>query len=331
MIIKLGSARLLHEVNLLLINYDITHEFTARKDQHNLIFYTKDISRLLIEYNRIWFDHFRAFFNAIKYKGLRAQLKDIIVRFVDILNKYMPSKYTIEDDGGEIRCNKCDSTDVTINVDGYNLCSKCGYMNENNERYYIIENFNSDSINVNKRSQYRESHHFTEIFDYYHGEVKRPLSNEVIAMIESEVILRHSAQPFDNYETLTPRDLKTIMKHIRFPNGEKYYNYIPYVYTILTGRQIMNVKSYRDTIMMQFNELLSVWDKYIKNASTRNSFLSSHYVFYQLLIKNGLIEESKQVMLLKSAEKKKEHDELYGKMCAILKWDFAPVEAKNDS
>jgi len=204
-------------------------------------------------------------------------------------------------------------------------------MNENNERYYIIENFNSDSINVNKRSQYRESHHFTEIFDYYHGEVKRPLSNEVIAMIESEVILRHSAQPFDNYETLTPRDLKTIMKHIRFPNGEKYYNYIPYVYTILTGRQIMNVKSYRDTIMMQFNELLSVWDKYIKNASTRNSFLSSHYVFYQLLIKNGLIEESKQVMLLKSAEKKKEHDELYGKMCAILKWDFAPVESKNDS
>lgn len=326
MIIKLNSARLLHESNLLLINYNVYHELSGHKDINCLVFYAKDTARLLIEYNRILFCYFTEFFSLKPDESLRTQLVNVITDFVTVLHKYLPSQYVLDTGRGDALCIKCASAAVCLNCDGFNVCLDCGYMHENYEKYFITENFNSDTVNVNKKNQYKESIHYMEVMQYYHGEVKKPLSNEVIALIESEVMLRHkSATPADNYAALTPRDLKGIMKHIKFPNGEKYYNYIPYVYNILTRKQVMNVKDHFDTFMMQFNELLNVWEKYIKNSSARNSFLSSHYVFYQILLKNGFVDESRQVILLKSTEKKREHDELFRKMCAILKWEFTPV------
>lgn len=312
----------LRNLNVLLINSDLKCELNKR-NQTDLLFYMYDTSSLITEYSTALINQFIEFFSSSGLSSSR-KLEEIARCFIGIVNKYMPDRYRIREVySNEYLCPKCNSV-VLIRHDGYNICTSntCGHIYENVERKYIAESYCSDSVNVNKKTIYKEYQHFSVIFDSYHGDVKKVLGSDVRARILSDIKLRYNGA---SYNTITPRDLKGIFKYIRGPSGEKYYNYIPQFYAQLTGKPLMDVRHAKDIFMQQFNDLLNVWEKRVKGITNRNSFLSSHYIFYQLLIKNGFHRESEQVILLKSQQKKIDHDKLYQKLCEIIHWNMKPT------
>lgn len=319
MMVESLDASELHRLNVLLINNNMKKELNST----DLMFYMYDTSRLVSEYSKVLMNQFIDFFSVHRgnQSAIDIQLNELTRQFISIVNKYIPNRYQIHERiSNDYLCPKCGAL-VETTHDGYNTCtsSRCGYIYENIEKKYIAESYSSDSVNVNKKTVYKEYQHYSVIFDSYHGDVKKQLGTDVRARILADIKLRYNSTVYD---TITPKDLKAIFKHIRGPNGEKYYNYIPQFYTQLTGKPLMDVRHMKDVFMQQFNDLLNVWEKRVKGTTTRNSFLSSHYVLYQSLIKNGFHKESEQVILLKSHQKKVEHDNLYRQLCAILHWNM---------
>lgn len=306
--------------NFLATHYSIIKEIES-KGEIEKMFFMGDVSHILEKYNKFLIYQYNMFFTD-ELKLNSKKINEYIKQYIDIVNKYIPNKFETEQESNqtstkELKCEKCNGNMYNMN-DGFNECYTCGYITENFENKYVSEYYHTDNINVNRKTLYKESQHFIELLGQYHGQLKKPLSNEVLAFIESEIIMRFGNQ---NKVLLSVNDIKHTLKLIKLPNGNKYYNYIPYIYHKITGKPLMNVNHISESLVNDFHKLLHVWEKYVKpTQANRKSFLSNHYILYQLLCKHGYKDETKHIILLKSKEKLKDHDILYGKMCEFLQW-----------
>ena len=309
--------------NFLSTHKTILDELKSNSTENvKIYFFMGDISNILDQYTNFIKNQYQMFFTKRLLLDETKKINICFHTYVEIVNKYIPNrlelKTNIIDEQKSPGCEKCGGNIYNMN-DGYNECYSCGHMSDNIENRYVSEYYHTENINVNRRTIYMESHHFSQVWDQYHGDLQKSLTNEVLAYIESEIIMRYGAL---NKALLTTAEIKHTLKLITLPNGNKYYNYIPYIYNKITGKPLMNIRHAKETIVNDFQKLLQVWEKYVKpTQNNRKSFLSNHYVLYQLLHKNGYDEETKHIILLKSKLKLKDHDMLYAKMCDILSWN----------
>ena len=215
---------------------------------------------------------------------------------------------------------KCGGKQINTN-DGFNECSVCGYVSDNVEHRYVSDTFKSrDNVNTNRKTVYRSEAHFADVFDMYHGEIRTPLSPEILAYIDADVAKRYGVEYKSN---LTMNDIKHLLKVIRLPGNRKLHNYTAWLYHHVTGKELMNVRHMKEAMVSDFLALFNVWQRDIKSKyKDRKSFLSCHYILYQLLNKYGFVEESKQVLMLKNHDKIKQHNALYSEMCKRLGWEM---------
>ena len=104
----------------------------------------------------------------------------------------------------------------------------------------------------------------------------------------------------------------------------KYYEDINLIYYKITGIQCPNIDTYEKVLLDDFEKLLAVYDRVIKQDFnySRTNFLNSYYVLYQLLKKNSFPCKETDFPIIKTIDRKLEHDEIYEKCCTILGWVF---------
>ena len=104
----------------------------------------------------------------------------------------------------------------------------------------------------------------------------------------------------------------------------KYYEDINLIFNELTGTPCPNISEYEKTLIEDFDKLVIVYDKVIKkdNKYNRSNFLNSYYILFQLLKRHSYPCKESDFPLIKTIDRKIEHDEIYEECCKQLGWFF---------
>jgi hypothetical protein len=331
------------------IIYDIHNDIISNlktKENTDLFFFIGETTSIMDDFNKFIINKYNLFFNNENFITESNRIEHLLKQYIDISRKYVSDeidkilkKYnftfeTMKKSISELSiknsnsmCSICNINNcMYVSSDGFNECKFCGHINENIEFKYISEYYHTDNINVNRKTIYKESHHFSEVFDNYHGDLKKQIPQNFLWRVKTEI--KNKFIGIDE-TTLSIYDIKNTLKCMKIKNENKYYNYIPFIYNYITNKPLINVRHLKEIIMTDFITILNIWERDIKpSQNNRKSFLNSHYVLYQLLYKNKCFDEMKQIIFLKSKDKIAEHNMLYGKICSILKWDFFEVDCK---
>jgi hypothetical protein len=192
---------------------------------------------------------------------------------------------------------------------------------DDNQIYEGINYHDLTRVNINKKYKYEKWCHFRDTITQYQGLQRKLIPeaviNDVKRMIQEHGLYDEKAE--DAYEKVTKA-------HIRIFLGEtkhnKYYEDCQLIYSKITGKPCPNIGKYEKQLYEDFDALV---DAYASLKLERKNFLSNHYILNQLLRRQKYKVPSGDLNFLKTANRLKEHDEIYQKCCEILGWNFQPI------
>ena len=236
-----------------------------------------------------------------------------------VLTSYLPILH--DDTKNDHYCEECN-----IELDVYEntyICPMCSC-----EKPYFQDELVSfkdlSRINTNIKYSYIRQTHFKDTMKQFQGKQNKYIDESVydtlVACFEN-IGLNHKNKS-GHYSKITKDHIKMFLQE---NNLCKYYEDMNLIYSELTGHPCPNITMYEKVLMEDFEKLLVVYDKVIKEDDSnysRSSFLNSYYVLYQLLKKNGHMCKESDFPIIKTIDRKIEHDEIYEKCCKILGWSF---------
>jgi hypothetical protein len=286
-----------------IINKHILNRLT---NQFDCIYYQKDVSSLLSQYSNIVRSWYTDFFNS-EIVDTASHEHQVLVDFVKVANAYIPG--FCRADGGRdphapvSKCSKCDSQLDTHSE--YSSCPKCNLMVFDNENVFIDSSFDGNA-NIIKRQMYRESVHFSRLFDLYTGLKSVPLSEALYKTFSEKL-------HFFNWGVITTHTIRRVLEHMRkrcrITNISN--NSIPWLYHEINGvYPLGHIQHLRPDFKTEFKLVLRQWQA-IPRSSNRTSFLSYPFVLYKILIKLGFTSESVTIPLFKHFDNLKEHEMMW--------------------
>jgi len=217
----------------------------------------------------------------------------------------------------------CDDCHIELDIyENTYICPNCSC-----EKPYFQDDLVSfkdlSRINTNIKYSYIRQTHFKDTIKQFQGKQNKYIDDSVYETLIS---------CFENMGLQTKKNgfyTKVTKDHIKMFLQEnnlcKYYEDMNLIYSELTGNACPNISMHEKGLMEDFEKLLVVYDRVIKEDESnyaRSSFLNSYYVLYQLLKKNGHSCKETDFPIIKTIDRKIEHDEIYEKCCKLLGWSF---------
>ena len=85
------------------------------------------------------------------------------------------------------------------------------------------------------------------------------------------------------------------------------------------------MSKYEESLFKDFDLIEIAYKKLPPEYCTRLNFLNNQYILLQLLRRYKYKISDCEFSLIKTIDKKIEHDEIYEQICNILEWKFEPV------
>lgn len=223
-----------------------------------------------------------------------------------------------------ISLKMCSDCNVELEVYEHNLiCPQCcceqPYIHQ--EENVSFKDFSR--INTNIKYSYIRQTHFKDTIKQFQGKQNKYIDESVYKTLYScfDTAL-FTKNEHGKYNTVTKDHIKMFLQQ----NGlYKYYEDMNLIYQTVTGVPCPNIEEYEKQLMIDFERLLVAYDKVIKEDSAhyeRSNFLNSYYVLFQLLKKNAYPCKETDFPIIKTVDRKIEHDEIYEKCCKQLGWFF---------
>ena len=237
----------------------------------------------------------------------------------NIINNYMKNvdDNIINEKYKDYNYNKCPQCNCNIHINeisGELSCKKCG----NTIKIIIITEKNSynDPPNEINYFSYKRINHFNEWLAQFQGKENTDIPVNVYKDINNEIKKNINLIIKD----ITYKQVREILKKLGY---NKYYENIPYIINIITGKNTPKLNRTEEEILRSlFKEIQIPFMKHC--PPTRKNFLSYSYVlhkFCQLLEYDNLLT---YFPLLKSREKLQQQDEIWKNICKELKWEYIP-------
>ena len=178
-------------------------------------------------------------------------------------------------------------------------------------------------INTNMKYSYIRQTHFKDTIKQFQGKQNKYIDELVYKTLYScfDIALLPKNE-HGKYYSVTKDHIKMFLQQ----NGlYKYYEDMNLIYQTVTGIPCPNIESHEKQLMIDFDKLITAYDKVIKEDSSnyeRSNFLNSYYVLFQLLKKNAYPCKETDFPIIKTIDRKIEHDEIYEKCCKHLGWFF---------
>lgn len=237
-----------------------------------------------------------------------------------VLSIYLPSLHDDTKNG----IQQCDECNIELDIyENTYICPICSC-----EKPYFQDELVSfkdlSRINTNIKYSYIRQTHFKDTMKQFQGKQNKYIDDYVYKTLVScfENIGLGTKNNTGHYNKITKDHIKMFLQE---NNLCKYYEDMNLIYSELTGKPCPTISNYEKLLMEDFEKLLSVYDKVIKEDESnysRSSFLNSYYVLFQLLKKNGNNCKESDFPIIKTIDRKIEHDEIYEKCCKILGWSF---------
>jgi len=226
------------------------------------------------------------------------------------------------------QCEDCDVELVDVGTDSL-LCDQCGreypsYLQEGHKEQPTFKDLGR--INTNVKYSYIRQTHFRDTIKQFQGKQNKyidPLVYERLAgSFEAHGL--HKKGRTGKYLHITKDHVKMFLQeHSLY----KYYEDINLIFSELTGSSCPDISEYEKSLIDDFDKLIVVYDKVIKENPkyNRSNFLNSYYILFQLLKRHAYPCKESDFPIIKTIERKIEHDEIYEECCRQLGWFFYPT------
>ena len=243
-----------------------------------------------------------------------------IIRSFPLLSCFLPVFHS------EQKLYTCSDCDVEYErFETHMICPKC-YC----EQTFLYQDepvsFKDLSrINNNMKFSYIRQTHFKDTIKQFQGKQNKFIDPTVYETLRKCIVDSGLGLPNQSTYKITKDHIKMFLQENSL---YKYYEDMNLIYYQLTGIPCPDISMYEKQLLEDFEKVLDSYDRVIKedeNNYTRTNFLNSYYVLYQLLKKNNFPCKEHDFPIIKTIDRKIEHDEIYEKCCEILGWSFHPT------
>ena len=212
------------------------------------------------------------------------------------------------------KCTECDGKMNLSEISAELICENCGIT----KSIMIVterSSYNDPPREVSYFA-YKRINHFNEWLAQFQAKEKADLPENIFKDIKKELDKNKSI----NANNLNYKQIREILKKL---NYNKYYEHIPHIISIITGKKAPVLDRLKEEQLRSLFKEIQI--PFINNCpANRKNFLSYSYVlhkFCELLEYDHLLEF---FPLLKSREKLYQQDLIWEKICNDLKWQFIP-------
>jgi ribosomal protein S27AE len=236
----------------------------------------------------------------------------------EIINNYMSniddSIITYKNDIKNDICKNCNSKLYLSELESELYCGLCGHS----QNILVVTDkvSYSDPQSEITYYTYKRINHFNEWLAQFQAKERTELPKEIFTNISIEL----NKNKHIVLKKLKYNDIREILKKLKY---NKYYEHIPHILSIITGKNAPTVDRKSEEILRSLFKEIQL--PFVKNCPpNRKNFLSYSYVlhkFCELLEYDHLLE---YFSLLKSREKLHQQDLIWEKICNDLNWEFIP-------
>lgn len=210
-------------------------------------------------------------------------------------------------------CNTCNVEKILHSSDGYIICPLCGKC-----EYIILDtekiNYKDQFIET-KNIGYKRMNHFSELMNQFQAKESTDISADIFNLIINEL----KKQRINN-KNISNKLMRSILKKLELNN---YFEHIPFIINKITGLPPPNVcRDIEEKLKQMFRDIQDPFELY--RPKRRKNFLNYNYVYHKFFELLDMDQFLPHFPLVKSAEKLREHDEIWQKICKHLKWQYIP-------
>ena len=237
----------------------------------------------------------------------------------ELLNKYLSNidDSILDEKFKDKRLDKCEACSGNLTYDeieGFLTCMRCG----KSESIIIINekgSYNDQPREANYFA-YKRINHFNEWLAQFQAkgtsELPDTIYRDIYVELNKDKNLKNSK--------ISPHMIRNILKRL---NYNKYYEHIPHLINVLTGKDPPTLSRKSEELLRQLFKDIQL--PFMNNCpKNRKNFLSYSYVlhkFCELLNFDHLLPF---FPFLKSREKLIQQDLIWEKICRDLKWEYIP-------
>lgn len=264
---------------------------------------------------------------------------ELIIQFLDIAKKYIPIIIPIEDNNQD-KCN-CNGIEFKLINDYTKVCKNCGVMTSimSSQTQYK----DAERINMNQKYKYGMKVHFKDTLNQFQGKQNKyidkkvyehlettfkrhGLVNEILPIEENGKNIDHIDDPVKlrhlKYSRITKDYIQLFLSEIGCNKNYEDINLLHYYYT---GIPCHDLSKYEESLLKDFELIESAFKSLPPEYCDRLNGLNNQYILLQLLKRHKYKCNENDFKLLKTIDKKIEHDEIYEQICNKLEWQFIPL------
>lgn len=217
----------------------------------------------------------------------------------------------------------------TTNMFNANQNENLNYFNENgeNDEEFKIQFDDIGRVNMNQKYKYERKIHFRDTLQQFQGTQNKQISDKVYQDLENCIKI-HSLidEKFTDkrkFNNVTKQHIRTFLNECGY---KCHYEDTQLIYSKLTGKPSPNISKYESDLYKDFDDLVNAYLQLPEEVrKNRKNFLNNQYVLKQLLNRRNIKVIDLDLSCLKTPSRLREHDEIYGMCCEILKWKFKPL------
>lgn len=298
---------------------------TACRDEY---FYTLDTAQYLDAYDQLLHTPIKlTFMNASPPDAIPDAKATLVQQFLSScqeLNEQYHDEIVLSDNECS-ECPECGENEFTTSHDSnVSICVECGFqvlLPETGSSYGDAER-----INLSVKYSYDKKTHFVNCINQYQGKQSCVLEDSMLAEIEKE-IEKYNLKNVngktreEQYANVQKAHILMFLKELRFT---KQYENLNLIYHRITGKPLDNISHLTEKLVQDFSTFLELYDRKYANALERKNF-NYQYVLYQLLNKYKHKCDMNDFNVLKTVDRKTQHDEICMQIFQELQWPHTPL------
>jgi hypothetical protein len=224
------------------------------------------------------------------------------------------------------KCIYCNSiNNFTVENCEILICNVCFAQKQ---MINMVSYTDGNRVNPNAKYIYDRHQTFKNCISQYQGKqcinIPQKLYSDLEYQFEiHDLLIGDSNTPREiRFGNITKTQINIFLKELKY---SKYYEDVYLIYHTLTLNKPDDIGYIEDKLIQDFGLVSNVYDKLFKKSISRKSFINTHYIFFQLLIKNKHKCDKEDFMVLKTIDRKNFHDSICSKIFDEIGWKFIPL------
>jgi hypothetical protein len=281
------------------------------RNEIRLNLYEAEVARIIDEYRTMLTTEEHVVWVGKKRRGNIAK-QSLINRFMDIASQYVDIDMEPPKKPKRISCPHCgNKKEFEIIETSTYICQVC--FSQQIVAQHAPSPKDIDRVNVTSKYMYDRKVHFRDCVNQYQGRQNCTIPPSLYDELELEFKNHHLLKGDKNMprtERFSGITKQIILRFLRELGYSKHYENVHLIHYKVTDIKPDDISYLEDKLYEDFNELVVVYDHLFGKTLNRKNFINTQQVLLQLLIRHKHHCNLDDFSILKTLERKAQHDEI---------------------